>query len=51
MIIIDEDNNENANELMTGKLCWQNGHYKLTGQCEKHTISFAFKLLQSNNPI
>ena len=24
---------------------WQNGHYKLTGQCDKHTISFAFKLL------
>ena len=51
MIITDEDNNENANELMTREsFDCQNGHYKLTGQCE-NTISFTFKLLQSNNPI
>ena len=35
MIITDEDNNENANELMTREsFDCQNGHYKLTGQCE-----------------
>ena len=51
MIITDEDNNENANELMTREsFDCQNGHYKLTGLCE-NTISFTFKLLQSNNPI
>ena len=35
MIITDEDNNKNANELMTREsFGCQNGHYKLTGQCE-----------------
>ena len=35
MIITDEDNNENANDLMTReRFACQNGHYKLTGQCE-----------------
>ena len=36
VIITDEDNNENANELMTREsFNCQNGHYKLIGQCEK----------------
>ena len=35
LIITDEDNNENANELMTREsFDCQNGHYKLRGQCE-----------------
>ena len=35
MVITEEDNNDNANELMTlESFDCQNGHYKLTGQCE-----------------
>ena len=35
IIITDEDNNENANELMTREsFDCQNGHYKITGLCE-----------------
>ena len=35
MIITDENNNENANELTTREsFNCQNGHDKLTGQCE-----------------
>ena len=46
MIITDEDNNENANELMTRKsFDCQNGHYRLTGQCE----NTPFHLLSSYN--
>ena len=51
MIIIDEDNNEMLMSWWRESFDWQNGHYKLTGKCDKHTILFAFKLLQSNNPI
>ena len=57
MIITNEDNNENATEEIGELITWesilksfvcQNGHYKLTCQCE-NTISSAFALLQSNN--
>ena len=55
MIITDEEKNENANEqigkLITRKsFACQNGHYKLTCQCE-NTISSVFTVLQSNNPL
>ena len=41
MIITDEDNNANANELMTlESFDCQNGHYKLTGQCEHTPLNF-----------
>ena len=56
MIITDEDINENAimriGELLITResFACENGHYNLTCQFE-NTISSAFTLLQSNNPL
>ena len=53
IFITDADNYENANDQIGKLIVWecfafQNGYYKLAGQCE-NTISSAFKLFQSNN--